>query len=84
MPKTEIQTITAKSIRTTEDALILVLESGDVSVPWGQCSPRLAAAKADERRHAELSPSGYGIHWPLIDEDLTVAGLVQRAEDQPK
>jgi len=24
----------------------------------------------------EISPSGYGIHWPLIDEDLSIDGLL--------
>ena len=28
-----------------------------------------------ERRRAELSPGGYGIHWPLLDEDLSIGGL---------
>ena len=26
---------------------------------------------------AELSPGGHGIHWPLIDEDLSVSGLLR-------
>jgi hypothetical protein len=36
----------------------------------------LAAAAPEERRRAELSPGGYGIHWPLLDEDLSIGGLV--------
>jgi hypothetical protein len=27
---------------------------------------------------AELSPGGYGIHWPLLDEDLSISGLLRR------
>jgi Protein of unknown function (DUF2442) len=38
---------------------------------------RLAAATEQERLAAELSPGGYGIHWPLIDEDLSVNGLLK-------
>jgi hypothetical protein len=45
-------------------------------IPWEWCSPALAAATADERRRAELSPGSYGIHWPLLDEDLSIGGLV--------
>jgi hypothetical protein len=32
-----------------------------------------------ERNRAELSPSGCGIHWPLIDEDLAVGPLLRAA-----
>jgi hypothetical protein len=30
----------------------------------------------EERNNFEVSPSGYGIHWPLIDEDLSIDGLI--------
>lgn len=29
-----------------------------------------------ERNTYEISPSGYGIHWPLIDEDISIDGLL--------
>jgi hypothetical protein len=37
-----------------------------------------------ERNKAQLSPSGYRIHWPLIDEDLAVGPLIncRRPEQQ--
>jgi hypothetical protein len=66
----------AKAIETTPEALILILESGPVSIPWENCSERLARASFVERTRAALSPSGYGIHWPLIDEDLAVGPLL--------
>jgi hypothetical protein len=69
--------VLAKAIVTTREALIVTLESGSVSIPWEKCSERLAHASQAERERAELSPSGYGIHWPLIDEDLAVGPLVR-------
>jgi hypothetical protein len=66
----------ARAIETTPDALILIMESGPVAIPWERCSERLARASPIERSRAELSPSGYGIHWPLIDEDLAVGPLL--------
>lgn len=69
----------AVTIRTTSEALVIVVERGTVSIPWERCSGRLARASQAERERAELSPSGYGIHWPLIDEDLAVGPLVQMA-----
>ena len=69
--------ITATAIETTPEALVLVLGERKVCLPWEKCSRRLAAASAKERMQAELSPGGYGIHWPLIDEDLSVNGLLR-------
>jgi hypothetical protein len=71
--------VLAKAIETTPDALILIMESGPVSIPWQKCSERLARASLIERSRAVLSPSGYGIHWPLIDEDLAVGPLLLAA-----
>ena len=39
--------------------------------------PRLAAATAEERADYLLIGGGIGIHWPRIDEDLSVAGLLR-------
>lgn len=39
-------------------------------------SCRLLTASPMERAKFEISPSGYGIHWPLIDEDLSIDGLL--------
>jgi len=56
-------------IAPTPDALTITTGSGTYSIPWEQCSPTLARASWLERSRAEMSPSGYGIHWPLLDED---------------
>ncbi|HXT59786.1 MAG TPA: DUF2442 domain-containing protein [Pirellulales bacterium] len=69
--------ITAEGFEVTSEALILTLADGSLSIPWSKCSAKLAAASDAERRQAELSPGGYGIHWPLLDEDLSVGGLVR-------
>jgi len=71
--------VLAKAIETTPEALIVIMESGPVSIPWERCSERLAHASPAERNRAQLSPSGYGIHWPLIDEDLAVGPLLRTA-----
>ena len=70
--------ILAKAIRPTPDALVIVLPDREVRVPWEKCSRTLANAPVEQRLNAELSPGGYGIHWPRLDEDLTVSGLVSR------
>ncbi len=39
-------------------------------------SPLLAAATQEQRGKIEVSPSGYGLHWPDVDEDLSIDGLI--------
>jgi hypothetical protein len=77
MQKTE--PITATAVKTTHDALILVLADRRVQILWAHCSKKLASATELQRSTAELSPGGYGIHWPLLDEDLSIPGLVRDA-----
>jgi hypothetical protein len=71
--------ILAQSIETTSNGLVIQIGDQKYSIPWDKCSPRLANASETERLFAELSPGGYGIHWPLIDEDLSVGGLIRKA-----
>jgi hypothetical protein len=72
--------MTASSIETTSEGLGLLVGKRRVRIPWEKCSKRLASATERERLNAELSPGGYGIHWPLIDEDLSVNGLLRDIE----
>ncbi|RLC22185.1 MAG: DUF2442 domain-containing protein [Deltaproteobacteria bacterium] len=39
-------------------------------------SQTLSDASDTEKMIYEISPSGYGIYWPLIDEDISVDGLL--------
>ena len=39
-------------------------------------SRRLARASQAQRENVEISPAGYGLHWPDIDEDLSIDGLI--------
>ena len=76
---TKTTPILAVSIAPTPDALTITTGSGTHRIPWEQCSPALARAGWLERSRAELSPSGYGIHWPLLDEDLAIGPLLKSA-----
>ena len=57
------------------DLTVELVDGRTVSVPlvW---YPRLANATADERRNWRLIGRGEGIHWPDLDEDISVAGLL--------
>ena len=39
-------------------------------------SERLRNATQKQRENFEISPAGYGIHWPDVDEDLSIDGLI--------
>jgi hypothetical protein len=69
--------VRAKAIEIIPDALVLIPDGQSVSIPWEKCSDLLARASMAERSRAVLSPSGYGIHWPLIDEHLAVGPLLR-------
>jgi hypothetical protein len=67
----------AERVEFTADELIVYLVDGrKVSVPitW---YPRLAAADDKQRENWELLGDGQGIHWPDIDEDLSVSGILR-------
>ena len=66
----------ADHIECTEDELVVRLVDGRViSVPLAWF-PRLANAMPPERAQFELLGDGQGIHWPLLDEDISVQGLL--------
>ncbi len=70
------ETPIATDVKVTSDVLVVALRDGRVvSVPltW---YPRLAAATPRERRAWELIGPGIGIHWPQLDEDVSVQALL--------
>lgn len=65
----------------TDDTYLWIVVEGTVCrIRWSDCSRRLLEADATQRKRFEISPSGYGIHWPEIDEDLAIASLLLNAE----
>ena len=66
----------AQNVIFTDDAIIVELVDGrTISAPlvW---FPKLSQASKEQLNHWELLGDGEGIHWPEIDEDLSVAGLL--------
>jgi hypothetical protein len=64
------------AVRIADDALAVDLADGrSVTVPLGWY-PRLAHATARERRNWRLIGSGEGVHWPDLDEDISVEGVL--------
>ena len=47
------------------------------NIDQNQVSKKLLHATAEERNKYEISPSNYGIHWSMIDEDLSIERLLK-------
>ncbi|MBI2370089.1 MAG: DUF2442 domain-containing protein [Deltaproteobacteria bacterium] len=72
----EARTAQAEKVRVTDDELIVDLVDGrTVTVPV-QWYPRLAHGTVAERRNWRLIGRGEGIHWPDLDEDISVEDLL--------
>jgi hypothetical protein len=73
---TDIQTAKSHKVSVTEDSLTVELTDGrTLSVPLAWY-PRLVHGTPQERNHWQLIGDGEGIHWPDLDEDLSVDGLL--------
>ncbi len=72
----EAQIPEAEDVTVTEDTLMAELSDGrTISVPLAWY-PRLVHATQEERNNWELIGEGQGVHWPDLDEDLSVEGLI--------
>ena len=64
------------SATVTDDTISVDLEDGrTIAVPIGWY-PRLAHGTSAERAHVQISGAGYGLHWPELDEDIGIEGLL--------
>lgn len=76
---TSVVTLTTSrvvNVQVTDDTLSVDLEDGrTIAVPivW---YPRLAYGTPEERTNFHISGAGYGVHWPELDEDIGVEGLI--------
>ncbi|HUY13322.1 MAG TPA: DUF2442 domain-containing protein [Terriglobia bacterium] len=66
-----------KSVRVTDDSIVADLIDGrSISVPLAW-SWRLSDATPEQRAHWEIIGDGQGVHWPDIDEDISVEGMLR-------
>lgn len=63
-------------LKIESDMLIATISDGRVvSIPIVWFS-RLRNASQDQLNNFEISPSGYGIHWPDMDEDISIKSFL--------
>ena len=66
----------ATDVKINDESLVVDLMDGrTVSVPLSWY-PRLTNATMEERNNWRLIGRGEGIHWPDLDEDISIAGLI--------
>ena len=56
--------------------MVLNVDGEECRFELTEVSAALVGASDEEREQFQICPSGYGIHWPLLDEDLSVDGLL--------
>jgi hypothetical protein len=75
-------TALAKSVDFDEDMMHVLLTDGrrlSVPITW---FPLLLKASPEQRTKCEIGGGGSSLHWPELDEDLSVAGLMAGADSQ--
>src|SRR5947209_6246754 len=72
----ELKRVTAQNVTVSEDSLTVDLNDGRtivVPTPW---FPRLMNGTPTERANLRFIGNGTGIHWPDLDEDLSIESLL--------
>jgi hypothetical protein len=67
-------------IKFDKDKMYLMIDGESIVIDLAKVSPKLKFAEDFQRAIYKVSPSGYGIHWPLIDEDLAVESLIKTSK----
>jgi len=75
-----IATHNIEEISFDKDIIILKIDNRVFKLSLHEISTKLEHANKFQRQFYKVSPSGYGIHWPLIDEDLSVEALIKSAQ----
>jgi uncharacterized protein DUF2442 len=76
LSEVEISVATAERVTVTKDALSVDLSDGRTIVAPLEWFPRLLYASPQERANFRLIRKGRGIHWPKLDEDISVEALL--------
>jgi hypothetical protein len=65
-----------KNVSFSGNRMRLTVDGRKYSINISRQSRKLAQASLEQKRRFVISPSGYGIHWPELDEDLSVDGMI--------
>ena len=74
-----IGTFNIQEINFDQNSILIKIDGSSFKIPLEKASEKLRKADDFQRNLYKISPSGYGIHWPLIDEDLSIEFLLKLA-----
>ena len=66
-----------RNLKFSGDRMFITIDNEDYIIPLADTSLKLLNAGQLERERFTVSASGYGISWDLIDEDLSIKGLLK-------
>ena len=72
----KLATHTIGKISFEGNEFAILIDGKQYKTSLERISSRLFAADLKQREMFKISQSGYGIHWPLIDEDLSIDGII--------
>ena len=75
---------TVEEIKIENGIIFLKVDGQHVSKALNEISPVFISASEKELSYYELSSSGYGLHWPLLDEDISIDGLLGIRHSPPQ
>ena len=67
-----------ESIIFKQNSMIIYINGIEYCFELDKVSSKLLNATSIERNEYQISPANYGIHWPLIDEDLSIKKLLEK------
>ena len=67
-----------ESIIFKQNSMIIYINGIEHCFELDKVSSKLLNATSKERNEYQISPANYGIHWPLIDEDLSIKKLLEK------
>ena len=76
--------VRARKLTFDRDTMWVELDDGrslGVPLAW---FPRLMRASAVQRENYRIGPSGNGLHWDELDEDISVEGLLMGRADETR
>ena len=63
-------------LKFEDDSLEVTIDGEKKQYHLKEISSVLEKASMEERNNFNISPSGYGIHWPSLDEDISIDSLL--------
>ena len=67
-----------QSVTFKQNSMILLINGIEHCFELDKVSSKLFNATSIQRNDYQISPANYGIHWPLIDEDLSINKLLEK------